>query len=1030
MKKLMMLSSLLLLILSGGIYAQDPATVVTGKVRDANGALPAASVIEKGVPASGVSADDQGNFRIVLRGTARTLIFSNQGYVSQEITLDPGQTTLEIVMQPNDQGLDQVVVVGYGTKQRITNTGAVSSISGDLIRNIPTSSVQNTLQGKVPGVFSVQRGGQPGRDASDFFIRGVSSLNPDGNKPLIVVDDIEYTYEQLAQINVNEIESISVLKDASTTAIYGLKGANGVLIVKTRRGGTGKPKVNLRVESGLQAPTRVPKFLNAYETAVLVNEGLTNDGLPSQFSQEDLDLFKSGTDPYLHPDVNWYDVVFKPFSMQANTNIDVSGGVDRVKYFISAGAFTQNGNLNKFEDPRNKGVNNQYLYNRYNFRSNLDIQAARSTKLRLDVTGRFGRINEPLFRSFFGGTGASGIMEEIYSFRKTTPYAAPVMNPNGSYAYTFGPNLLNEPTINARLATMGYNRTSRADYNMLFGITQGLDDITKGLSFEARIAYAATSDIVRRIQREGPVPSYHYDPRDESYTLSKDNEYTLSKFSLYVGNNEFDKRTNIQAFLNYDRTFGDHHVYSMFLLNQNRYSKWNLPVPEKFQGFTFKLGYEFQRKYLMDFNMGYNGSDRFQKENRYGLFPAIGLGWNLSEEDFFRDAFGDFFQLFKLRTSYGLVGSDAVPDNRYLYQQLYLRGTPYYFGQVSNMVTGIYEGSLGNTAVTWEKSRKFDVGLDLNLFDDKMSLTVDYFNDYRFDQLYFPGSVPSIIGVGFARENLAIVRNKGWDGQITYSNNIGQMAYDITGVFSYAKNTILELDEAAPVYPWLARTGRPIDQPFGYTWDGFYADAADISKSPRPNIPENTIKPGDLKYKDLNGDGLIDERDMGPIGKPNIPNTSIGLTMGVQYKGLSVSVLFQGAFGYSFMVTGIGIEPFQSQMQPVHQQRWTPTNTTDAKFPRLSSSATAVSSPRAYPSDFWLMNARYIRMKTVEAGYQLPTKFLPFQISNIRLYLSAYNLLTWSNFSLYQQDPEVRSNTAGDAYLNQKVLNIGVQVGF
>lgn len=1024
MKKI---SLLILLLISISFVSELRAQTVSGHIRDANGPLASASVVEKGLPTNGTAASPDGSFSIALKGNSRTIIVRRVGYADQEVKIDQGQTSVEVTMQASDQSLEQVIVVGYGTKKRITNTGAVSSISAEKIRNIPTANVQNTLQGRLPGFFSVQRSGQPGRDASDFFIRGVSSLNADGNRPLIIVDDIEYTYEQLAQINVNEIESISILKDASTTAIYGIKGANGVLIVRTRRGSSGKPQVNVRVETGMQSPTKQPAFLNSFETATLVNEAYVNDGLAPQFTQEDLDAFENKTDPYGHPDVNWYDVIFKKYSLQANTNIDISGGTEAVKYFISTGALTQNGNLNTFTDPRNEGVNNQYFFHRYNFRSNLDIQATNSLKFRLDVTGRFGQINSPVFYPGLSGTGSSGIMQEIYDFKRITPYAAPVLNPNGSYAFAFGPNLSNEPTINARLATLGYTRTSRTDYNVLFGVTEKLDFITKGLSFEGRIAYASTSDIIRNLERGEMPPSYHYNPEDSSYTLDKRGKYTLSTFALRGYNDIFNKRVNLQGFINYDRTFGDHHIYSLGLFNRNTFTS-KQSVPEKFQGFTMKIGYEFQKKYLVDFNAGYNGSDRFRAGSRYGFFPALGVGWNIAEEEFFKDKF-DFVQLFKLRVSYGLVGSDAVPDNRYLYEQFYNRGGGYSFGETPNGVSSINEGSLGNSNVTWEKAKKFDVGLDVNLFSDKLSFTVDYFNDYRYDQLWFPSSVPAILGVGVARENIAIVRNQGFDGSIKYQDNIGELFFDIIGVFSYAKNNIVFQDEPNPAYPWLARTGYPIGQPYGYSWIGFYQNEEDIAKSPKPLVDPSIIKPGDLKYADLNGDGIIDEGDQGPIGKPNLPNTTLGTTFAFQYKGLSISVLFQGSFNYSFSVQGIGIEPFQSQMQPIHKERWTPANSTDALFPRLSS-ITTTSSPTAYPSSFWLLDARYVRLKTLEIGYQLPRKALPFDISNMRLYFSGYNMLTWTNYSLYQQDPEVSSNSAGDAYLNQRVFNLGLQIGF
>ena len=1029
MNKIRLLLACILVLHMHFSYAQIK---VSGKVKDNNGPLSLVSIYEKGLPNNGTVADNDGLFSLVLKGTSKTIVLSRVGYLLQEIKINPKSPVVEIVMQANDQDLNQVIVVGYGTKKRVTSTGAVSSVAGSVIKNIPTANVQNTLQGKLPGFFSVQRGGQPGHDASDFFIRGVSSLNPGGNQPLIIVDDIEYTYEQLSQINVNEIESISILKDASTTAIYGIKGANGVLIVKTRRGKLGKPQVNLRIEAGLQSPTKKPRFLNAYQSASLVNEGLGNDGLQLQFSQDDLNAFKTHADPYGHPDVNWYNEVFKPNSLQANTNIDISGGTDNVKYFISVGAFNQNGNLHHFVDVRNSDLNNQYFFRRYNFRNNLDIQATENLKIRLDVTGRFGQINEPAFHPYFG-KAVSGIMQEIYDFHIITPYAAPVLNPNGSYAYAYGPNLDNEATLNARLATLGYFRTNRTDFNVLFGVSQKLDFITPGLSLEGRIAYASTSDIARDLRRDYDPPSYHFNPVNNSYTLDRNGNYTLSQYVLRAGNNLFDKRVNLQGFINYDRTFSGHHVYSMLLYNKNTYTAKNLflpvlDVPEKFQGFTVKVGYEYKNKYLFDFNGGYNGTDRFQSGRRYGFFPAVGVGWNIAEEDGFKKKF-PFVDLFKIRASYGLVGSDVVPDNRYLYQQFYNRGNPYYFGENSNPTTGIYEGTLGNASVTWEKALKKDIGIDLNLFKNKLSFSIDYFNDYRYDQLFYPGSIPLIIGVGFARENLAKVRNHGFDGQIKFQDKIGKVYYDVTGVFSFAKNKIIYEDEASPAYPWLAKTGHPIGQPFGYTNIGFFQDQNDIDKSAKPNVNSSIIKPGDLKYKDLNGDGVIDERDLGPIGMPNLPNTSLGLTLGVHYSGFDISVLFQGAFNYSFSLQGIGIEPFQTQMQPVHLQRWTPENT-NAKFPRITSNPSGVSSPTAYPSSFWLINARYIRMKTLELGYQLPRKLVPFNINGIRCYFSGYNLLTWTNYSLYQQDPEVSTNSAGDSYLNQRIMNAGVQVTF
>lgn len=430
---------------------------------------------------------------------------------------------------------------------------------------------------------------------------------------------------------------------------------------------------------------------------------------------------------------------------------------------------------------------------------------------------------------------------------------------------------------------------------------------------------------------------------------------------------------------------------------------------------------------MIDLTAAYNGSDRFQAAERYGLFPAASIGYNLAKESFIQNNF-KFVDLFKIRASYGIVGSDKVAGDRYLYQQIYENGAPYSFGETHTGSNSIYEGNLGNPNVTWEKSKTFDIGLDVNLFKNKVTLVADYFNTLRFDQLITSQSLPLNLGVGISPTNIAEVRTRGLEFELGYNNNIGQFNYNIKGVLTYFKSKILFMDEPSPAFPWLSRTGYQIDQPFGYLFDGFYT-AENIPTSAKPNAGYDIV-PGDLRYKDLNQDGTIDQYDMTAIGKPNTPNTSFGLTLGGSYKGFSFNVLFQGTTDYSFSVRGNGIEPFQSQFQPIHQQRWTPATASSAKFPRLTTNPTTVNSPATYMSDFWLIDATYIRLKTVELGYQMPDKWLPFKLNNARIYLSGYNLLTWTNYSLYQQDPEVTSNTAGDAYQNQRVINLGLQIGF
>ncbi len=997
---------------------------VTGIVSSSDGELlPGVNVVIDGTTI-GTTTDIDGKYQISAK-QGEKLIFSFIGFKKEE-QIVTGKTTIDVVLAPDLNDLEEVVVVGYGETKRITNTGSVSAIQARELRTIPTSSVQNALYGKMPGFFTQQRSGQPGKDASDFFIRGASSLNSEGNQPLIIVDDVQYSFDQLSQINVNEIESISILKDASTTAVYGIKGANGVLVVKTRRGQEGKPKVNVRLESGIQTPVRRPKFLNSYQTAELVNEAYANDGLQPKFSQEDLDLFQSGEDPYGHPDVNWYDEIFKKVAFQHNANVDFSGGTERLKYFISGGAFTQNGLIKDFNDPYNE-VNSNYFYRRFDYRTNLDFDVTNTLKLRLDITSRFGNINQPRGQNVVG---------EIYNFSKIHPYSSPVMNPNGTYSYAYDTDE-KLPTINARIANGGYERIRRSDYNVLFGATQQLDFLIKGLEASGRVAFSSIEENNRQVFRSS-FPTYHYNAENDSYNIDPRGQYAYGSYAVLGSQNRFEKDLNIQAFLRYDtQILFDHNLNVMLLYNrQSRTSQAN--VPANFEGYTAKVSYNYRDKYLIDFNGAYNGTDRFGEDNRFGFFPAVGAGYAISEEPFFKEAFSNV-QLFKIRASYGLVGSDVAPGDRYLYRQVYQNGGGYNFGESvwASAFPTVYEGSLGNDNVTWEKARKFDVGIDANLFD-KLSITIDYFYDYRFDQLVTKQDIPAILGIGISPSNIAETENRGFDGKIDYQTKIfREVHFNTSFVFSYAKNKVLYKAEAEQAYPWLQETGRPIGQPFGYTFTGFYSQ--DDINGLNDDNPENDVavplndvpvQAGDLKYADLNGDGVIDNFDRGPIGKPNLPNTTLGWSLGGYFKGFTVNVLFQGSFNYSFSVVGTGIEPFKSQFQPIHLDRWTPETAETATFPRLTSNPTTVNSGSAYMSDFWLVDAWYMRLKTVDIGYQIPQRVLPLNINSARLYMNAYNLLTWTSYDKYQQDPEISTNTAGDAYMNQRVVNLGLQITF
>ena len=1013
---------ILLILLSINLFAFafGQSITVKGKVSSTDGELlPGVNVKVKDATI-GTITDFDGNYQLKVN-KGEVLEFTYIGFKKLAIKVG-NQRDWNVELTPDLTNLDEVVVVAYGKAKRLTMTGAVSGIQAREIRNVPTSSLQNALTGKLPGFFSQQQSGQPGKDASDFFIRGVSSLNADGNKPLIIVDDVQYTYDQLSQINVNEIESISILKDASTTAIYGIKGANGVLVVKTRRGEQGKPQINVRLEGGMQIPVRTPKFLDSYNTAILVNEAYENDGMPRPFSKADVMAFRDHTDPYGHPDVNWYDEIFKKSAFQENVNVDISGGSKRLKYFVSAGYFTQDGMVKDF-GTKDSGVNSNYFYRRFNYRTNIDFAVTDNLSMRLDISSRFMNINEPC------NMNATG---EIYDFSKMHPYSAPVLNPNGSYAY------LND--------TEGYKRTRRNDNNILYGATWKMDFLTEGLSANYRLAYSSVDENHRQANRS-QYPTYHYDSSTNGYVINPNKVYDYGTFSVTSGTDKATKDLNIQASVNYARVFngGDHDISAMFLYNLqtttvDRDGLVSAAVPSNFEGYTLTMGYKYKSKYLIDLNMAYNGTDRFGRNNRFGFFPAVGVGYAISEEDFFKnvDWLADKVQLLKVRASYGLVGSDVAAGNRYLYDQVYQKGDGYSFGDYPKFTDGYKEGDLGTPNATWEKAKKFDIGLDMN-FLDKFSFTIDYFLDKRYDQLVTRNDVPLVLGIGFSPNNIAKTTNQGFDGQISYQDRFGDFDFNTNLVFSYAKNKVDYKAEAQQRYPWLAETGKPLNQPFGYKWIGYYtpedvakiqSGASDAPATPYTDIP---VQAGDLKYADLNNDGTIDDYDKGAIGKPNLPSTTLGWSFGGYWRGFSFNVLFQGSFDYSFAINGTGIESFKSQFQPIHTSRWTLEryqNGEQIDFPRLTTNPSTINSASTYMSDFWLINAWYIRLKTVDLGYQLPKKILPKAIDNIRFYVNAYNLLTFTGYDKYQQDPEIKTNTAGDAYMNQRVVNLGVQLTF
>ncbi len=1041
---------LFILQIMGIAYAQAQTKKVTGRVVDSSGqAIVGATITEKGVPNNGTSADGSGRFTLALKGNSNRLVVSSVNYVSREIAVNANADLTVRLLSSKADNTDDVVVVGYGRQKKLTSTGAVSSVSGAELRQNPSASVQNTLAGRLPGFYSQQTSGRPGADGANFFIRGVSSYNTGSTTPLIIVDDIEFNYDQFARIDPNEIETLSILKDASTTAVYGVRGANGVLVVTTRRGKIGPPQISARTELGMQQPTVIPHYLNSYETATLYDQADKNDGLAPYFSADDLQKYKDHSDPYGHPDVDWRTNLFKKFSQQYRGNVDIQGGTEKVKYFISGGYLYQDGMVKDFSSQ--VGINNNYYNQRYNYRSNLDIKVTSTTDFHLDLYGNVGIINTPQVGSPFG---YNDLFYDYSSFFTLAPFAYPIYNPNGTFGYSnwakspgTGGTSYDVNNVIGRLTYLGYTRTFENNMNLVATANQKLDFLTKGLALKGTLSYASSfgdpssgsANSNNTVSMSGgDFPSFIYDPTSGTYAPRSSNIYRVRRLIRSANSGATARTLTAQAFITYDRTFiNKHHVYGLVLYNQNTVTRYSTSgtydfIPSNLLGTTARVGYDYRQKYLFEFDGAYNGSDRFSAAHRYGFFPAASAGWNISEESFFKKNV-KFVDRLKLRGSYGLVGNDKIGTNfAYYYQQTYSTTTNVnYFGNPSaNGSSAIYEGTLGNPSVGWEKENKLDIGLDIAMFKNAVTATIDYFNNNRYDILTSrSNSVSAVFGQGLPPVNLGRVNNKGIEVEVNYSKAINKnLSFSVRGTYSYAKNTIIYQNEPRPKYPWQSYTGHSIGSQLVYSFVGFYKDSADIAKSAKPN---QVVRPGDLKYADLNGDGVIDGYDQKVQGYPNIPNTTAGLQLSVNYKGFNVGVFFQGSMNFNVSGAAEAIRAFSSNLTSVHQNSWTPTTGDNAKFPLLTFTP-GISDPGSNPSTFWLISGNYIRLKTAEIGYTLPKSWIKsLKMKDIKIYTNGYDLFTWTALDKrYQFDPEITSGTSRVAYPPQRVFNFGISATF
>lgn len=1028
-----------------GIQAQsqdddEKIIEVTGTVTDENGEpLIGVSVMPKDEAGLGAITNVDGVYKIKIPAYTR-LVFNYIGMEQQEVLIKE-QTTANVKMKTKeDNVIDEVVVTGTGSQKKLTLTGAVTTVDPELLRT-PTASLSNSFAGVVPGVFARQTTGNPGDNVSEFWIRGVSTFGA-GASALVLVDGFE---RDLNDINPEDIETFTVLKDASTTAIYGSRGANGVLLITTKRGRDGKTRINGKVEYSYSTRTKTPEFVDGSTYARMMNEALESRNMSPAYSADDLYLLDNQLDPEIFPNVNWMDLLLKDGAPTFRANVDVNGGGANARYFASVSYVEEGGMYNS--DSALKDYKTNANYHRWNYRMNFDLNITKTTLLKIGVAGALEKQNQP-----------GSIYDEVWtSLMGYNAIATPVKYKNGRWG-SQGKGNHNNPWV--LVTQYGYNEIWKNTINTTAELTQDFGFITPGLSAIVRYGYDIYTDNGNKHWKapEGWQAERLRDSNGELVFTKKVDEQLMIANPYANGQ----KKEFFEAEIHYARNFGLHQVGAILKYtqdgttnnSQNDYvdKKSDDPIEQmnidfqrtiqgidrRHQGLAGRFTYGYANRYFIDFNFGYNGSENFAKHNRFGFFPAYSAAWNLGEEPWIRKA-APWIDMFKIRYSYGKVGNDYL-STRFPFQGRFMTddNDRYIFGDfgTSNYTyNGISYLMLANKDITWEVARKHDIGIDFYLFGNKFSGTIDYFRETRDGIFMTRNYLPQIIGVSNSQQpsaNIGKVRSTGVDGNIAYTEKIGQVNLTVRGNFTYSKSKILEYDEQYNHYAYSRNSGFRVDQARGLIALGLFKDYDDIRYSPDQSALKGDfeIAPGDIKYKDVNGDGKINDNDIVPIGSTTKPNLIYGFGISAQWKGFDFNVLFQGVGESSFFINGFTVYPFSEGswgniLTDVVGNYWSLGKNEDihAKYPRLTYGNNS-NNNRA--STYWLRDGSYLRLKNLEIGYTLPKAFVSsMHIQNVRFYFMATNLLTFSEFDLW--DPELGSSN-GQQYPLSRTFTLGMTI--
>ena len=1007
---------MILLLTTGYVidmYAQSQTIEVTGMVRDAEKIpLAGVNISVKNVAGLGVITNIDGEYKIKIAPYS-TLIFSYIGFETQEVLIKDNMSKIDVTLRESSASvIDEVVITGTGAQKKITMTGAVSTVDVNVLKSSPTSSLANALAGNVPGVLARQTSGRPGANMSEFWIRGISTFGA-GSGALVLVDGFE---RSLNEVNVEDIESFSVLKDASATAIYGSRGANGVVLITTKRGKAGKININAKVETSYNTRTMTPDFVDGYTYATMLNESRTTRSQQPMYSQDELRLIQTGLDPDLYPNVDWMDVLLRDGAMTYRANLDISGGGSVARYFVSA-SYVSEGGMYK-TDGKLKDYNTNANYQRWNYRMNVDFDVTKTTMVTVGVSGWLSTQNDP-------GLGSDALWKSVMG---QTPINMPVIFSNGRIPAA-GTSERTNPWV---IATQtGYYEEWQNVIQTNATLDQKLDFITKGLKFTGRFGFDTYNNNYRN-HKQWPEQWQAERQRDSNgeIVFKKVAEKQLMFHESSASGN---RRQFLEAILQYDRRFGDHSVGGTLKYTQDEYvnTQSTAGYDNRHMGLAGRITYGWKYRYMVDFNFGYNGSENFAPGNQFGFFPAYSVAWNIAEEPIIKKNL-KWMNMFKLRYSYGKVGSDNI-GTRFPYLELFESRNPYNWGDYNtpNVDNGQIYKQISSSGVTWEIATKHDIGVDFSLWDDRFTGTVDYFHETRDGIFMQRQSLPGTLGLSYLTPsaNVGKVRSTGFDGNVAFKQDIGNVSLTVRGNFTYSNNKILAADEANSAYPYIRDTGYRVNQAKGLIALGLFKDYDDIRNSPQ-QTEWGTVMPGDIKYKDVNSDGVINDSDRVPIGSTTRPNLIYGFGMSATWKGFDVNLHFQGAGKSSFFIDGFGVRPFSGGdwgniLTDVVGNYWSlgTNENPDAKYPRLTWQN---NSNNNRESTYWLRDGSYLRLKTVEVGYTLPKNISrAILMNNVRIFFIGTNLLTFSKFKLW--DPEMGSSN-GQQYPLSKMLTLGLTV--